>query len=205
MLNPLRAALLQRVQVSSPRDTARSDRFCPSGCLQANGQSPWHPRLHERTRSQGPFLRRSYPASTVIRPCPTPARSIAVSDVEAATSDRTGLPRLPASPFPRAAPNTPADRMAARVDCFAIRAAFPVLRAGRHPHLFLSRPAQTSLTLRPAGSLNRPRRPLSRGFNPASRPAKSLVSYQVNRQFPGWNLPPLVKRAFGAHLKKEGF
>jgi hypothetical protein len=140
-----------------------------------------------------------------MRPCPTPARSIANSDVEAATSDRAGLPRLPVSPFPRAAPNTPADRMAARVDCFAIRAAFPVLRAGRHPHLFLSRPAQASLTLRPAGSLNRPRRPLSRGFNPASRPAKSLVSYQVNRQFPGWNLPPLVKRAFGAHLKRPQF
>src|SRR6202042_526975 len=69
------------------------------------------------------------------------------------------------------------------------------------PHLFLSRPAQTSLTLRPAGSLNRPRRPLSRGFDPASRPAKPLVSYQVNRQLPGWNLPPLVKRAFGAHCR----
>jgi hypothetical protein len=44
---------------------------------------------------------------------------------------------------------------------------------------------------------------LSRGFDPASRPAKPLVSYQVNRQLPGWNLPPLVKRAFGAHLKKR--
>jgi hypothetical protein len=136
-----------------------------------------------------------------MRPCPTPGRSIANSDVGAATSDQTGLPRLPVSPSPRAAPNTPADQMVARVDCFAICTAFPVLRAGRHPHLFLSRPAQASLTLRPTGSLNRPRRPLSRGFDPASRPAKPLVSYQVNRQLPGWNLPPLVKRALGAHLK----
>ena len=93
----------------------------------------------------------------------------------------------------------------ARVDCFAIRAAFPVLRAGRHPHLFLSRPAQASLHVAAPGSLNRPRRPLSRGFNPASRPAKPLVSYQVNRQFPGWNIPPLVKRALGAHLKVSDF
>src|SRR5215207_4656199 len=30
----------------------------------------------------------------------------------------------------------------------------------------LSRPVRTSLTLRPAGSLDRPRRPLSRGFGP---------------------------------------
>jgi hypothetical protein len=39
-------------------------------------------------------------------PCPTPARSTAESDVAAATSDRTGLPRLPESPFQRAVPIT---------------------------------------------------------------------------------------------------
>ena len=65
----------------------------------------------------------------------------------------------------------------------------------------LSRPAQTSLALRPAGSLNRPRRPLSRGFDPASCPTKSLVSYRINRQLSGWNLPPQVIRAFGAHTR----
>src|SRR5271166_5613619 len=55
----------------------------------------------------------------------------------------------------------------------------------------LSRPAQALLTLRPAGSLNRPRRPSSRGSGPASHPARPLVSYQINRQLSGWNLPPL--------------
>src|SRR6476659_4876344 len=44
-----------------------------------------------------------------------------------------------------------------------------------------------------------PKRPLSRGFNPVDRPTKLLVSYQINRQLSGWNLPPLVLRAFGAH------
>ena len=77
----------------------------------------------------------------------------------------------------------------------------PRFEGGSASASVLSRPAQASLTLQPAGSLNRPRRPLSRGFNPASHPAKPLVSYQGNRQFPGWNLPPLVKRAVGAHLK----
>ena len=66
----------------------------------------------------------------------------------------------------------------------------------------LSRPAQALLTLRPAGSLNRPRRPSSRGSGPASHPARSLVSYQINRQLSGWNLPPLVIRAFGTHGTK---
>ena len=69
----------------------------------------------------------------------------------------------------------------------------------------LSRPAQASLTLRPVGSLNRPRRPSSRGFDPASCPAKTLVSDQRNRQFSGWILPPLDTRAFGAHRKIVSF
>src|SRR3954470_24637382 len=64
----------------------------------------------------------------------------------------------------------------------------------------LSRPTRTSLSLRPAGSLDRPRRPLSRGFDPAGCPAKPLVSFRSNRQLSGWNLPPLVMRAVEAHF-----
>src|SRR5258706_11433606 len=65
------------------------------------------------------------------------------------------------------------------------------------PH---TRPAQASLTLRPAGLLNRLKRPLSRGSSPAGYPAEPLLSYQINRQLSGWNLPPLVIRAFGGAL-----
>jgi hypothetical protein len=43
----------------------------------------------------------------------------------------------------------------------------------------------------------------SRGFDPAGYPTKPLVSYQSNRQFPGWILPPLVIRALGAHCKSQ--
>ena len=32
-----------------------------------------------------------------------------------------------------------------------------------------------------------------------SSPAEPLVSYRINRQFSGWNLPPLMIRAVGAH------
>ncbi len=49
----------------------------------------------------------------------------------------------------------------------------------------LSRPAQASLILRPAGSLDRPRRPLSRGFRSASYPTDLLVSYQTIDNYPG--------------------
>lgn len=43
----------------------------------------------------------------------------------------------------------------------------------------LSRPAQASLALRPIGLLNRPRRPLSRGFSPAGYPIRPPASYQI--------------------------
>src|SRR5262249_34965934 len=91
--------------------------------------------LRKRTRSQGPLLRRHYPASTLIRPCPTPAVTAACRDVEAATLATSGsLPRLPEPPFRRAVPTTPADRAGARVDCFPAHAAFPKWPEGRHPH-----------------------------------------------------------------------
>ena len=75
----------------------------------------------------------------------------------------------------------------------------PRVLSGSASALWISRPAQASLALRPAGSLDRQKRPLSRGFGPSSCPSKPLVSYQINRQLSGRNPPPLVTRAFGAH------
>jgi hypothetical protein len=69
-------------------------------------------------------------------PVRSPSVPPPVSVVEAATLAQDGSPPLPASPFRRAVPNTPADRTGAFIDFFPIRAAFPVLQAGRHPHLY---------------------------------------------------------------------
>ncbi len=49
-------------------------------------------------------------------------------------SPKTGLPRLPGTPFRRAVPTTPADQAGASVDFFPARAAFPKWQEGRHPH-----------------------------------------------------------------------
>jgi hypothetical protein len=46
---------------------------------------------------------------------------------------------------------------------------------------------------------------LSRGSSPSGYPAEPLVSFQINRQLSGWNPPPLVIRAFGAHGQQETF
>ncbi len=48
-----------------------------------------------------------------------------------------------------------------------------------------------------------PKRPLSRGSNPSGYPAEPLVSYQINRELSGWNLPSLVIRAFEAHCQLQ--
>src|SRR5271169_4034551 len=77
------------------------------------------------------------------------------------------------------------------------------MAGGSASALSLSRPAQASITLRPAGLLSRLKRPLSRGSSPAGCPAEPLVSYQINRQLSGWTLPPLVILAFGAHCHKR--
>ena len=118
-------------------------------------------------------------------------------------SHQTGLPRLPEPPFQRAVPTTPADRAGAYVDCFPASRSLPQMAGGSASALSLSRPAQASLTLRPAGLLSRLKRPLSRGSSPSGYPAEPLVSYQINRQLSGWNLPPLVIRAFGAHCHQR--
>jgi hypothetical protein len=67
-----------------------------------------------------------YPASTVLRPRPTPAMAAAFRDVEAANLALDGSPPcIYEPPYRRAVPTTPTDRVGARVDCFPTRAAFP--------------------------------------------------------------------------------
>jgi hypothetical protein len=77
----------------------------------------------------------------------------------------------------------------------------PQMAGGSASALTLSRPARASHTLRPAVSLSRPRRPLSRGSDPTSYQAKPLASFRTYRQLSGWNPPPLMIRAFGAHCQ----
>src|SRR5262249_14016561 len=104
---------------------------------------------------RAPSLRWHYPASTVVRRCPTPADAVPRSDVEAATLAPAGSPPITRITFP-AAP-TPADRAGAHVDCFHASRGLPQMAGGSASALSLSRPAQASLTLRPAGLLSRPK------------------------------------------------
>ena len=85
----------------------------------------------------------------------------------------TGLPRLLASSFRRAAPTTPADRAGAHVDYFPASHGLPQMAGGSASALSLSRPAQASHALRPAGSLSRPKATFVTRLQPAQLPARA--------------------------------
>ena len=73
-----------------------------------------------------------------------------------------GFPCCAHSPLPCVLPPIPRRNLSVRVSLASRQvAAFPVIRAGRLPRHTLSRPAQRSLALRPAWSLNRPWRPVT--------------------------------------------
>ena len=194
------------IHISAPpwhRDTARSESSWSHAVLYR--LSPIHRPSPSSTStpevrvlpSTGVTRLQQYYNPVRLPPVPSP-----ISAVEAATLTHGGSPPLPASPFRRAVPTTPADQDGCACRLLPRSRGLPRYAGGSASASLLSRPAQASLTLRPVGLLNRPRRPLSRGFDPAGYPTKPLVSYQSNRQLSGWNLLPLVKRALGAHCSR---
>jgi hypothetical protein len=127
--------------------------------------------------------------------------TVACRDVEAATLARDGSPPITRTTFPTCRAHYPGGSSGCACRLLPRSRGLPQMAGGSASALSLSRPAQASLTLRPAGLLSRLKRPLSRGSSPSGYPAEPLVSYQINRQLSGWNLPPLVIRAFGAHCQ----
>jgi len=115
----------------------------------------------------------------------------AFRDVEAATLAHDGSPPITRTTFPTCRAHYPGGSSGCACRLLPHSCSLPQMAGGSASALSLSRPAQASLTLRPAGLLSRLKRPLSRGSSPASYPAEPLVSYQINRQLSGWNLPPL--------------
>ncbi len=169
-------------------------------CCQAHHQSPilvfFESVPEVRALSSAGITRpqRSY-GPVRLPPSPPP-----IAALEVRPPAGTGLPRLPRPPSQRTVPITPVDRNGCmrRLLPHSARPSPTDRRVGIHNVTDL-RPAQTSLALRTAGSLSRPRRPLARGFETASYLTAPLVSYQINRQLSGWYLPPLVFRAVGAY------
>ena len=122
-----------------------------------------------------------------------------IRDVEAATPAHDGSPPITRITFPTCCAHYPGGTNGCLCRLLPRSRSLPRLAGRSASALSLSRPSQALLTLRPTGSLSRLKRPLSRGSSPSGYPAEPLVSFQINRQLSGWNLPPLMVRAFGAH------
>ena len=156
--------------------------------------------LHKHTRSRDPFLRRHYPASSVLWPLRLPDWPPSfLTTFGVATSDQ-----------PRASPTDPdhlpcmlcsLPRWTGTGACWFLPCphGLPRFSGGSASTTSLSRPAQASHALRPARLLTHHSWALSRGSTLTSFPARTLASYQINQHLFEWVLPPLVIHAFGAH------
>src|SRR6267154_4700914 len=109
---------------------------------QAHHQSPSPHHLQKRTRSQGPLLRRHYPASTLLRPCPTPAMAAAYRDVEAATLALDGSPPITRTTFPTCRAHYPGGSSGCVCRLLTRSYSLPQMAGGSASALSLSRPAQ---------------------------------------------------------------
>src|SRR5258708_21799334 len=148
-------------------------------------------KAHQKS---GRFPQPAFPGSDVHTPPPDSRHGRRLRDVEAATLALDGSPPITRTTFPTCRAHYPGGSSGCACRLVPRSYSLPQMPGGSASALSLSRPAQASLTLRPAGLLNRLKRPLSRGSSPAGYPAEPLVSYQINRQFSGWNLPPLDDR-----------
>src|SRR5439155_2474374 len=86
-------------------------------------------------KSQGPLLRRHYPASTLIRPCPTPSMAVAFRNVEDATLATDGSPPITRTTFPTCRAHYPGGSSGCACRLLpTLVGAFPKWQEGRHPH-----------------------------------------------------------------------
>src|SRR5947208_11837370 len=129
-------------------------------------------------KSQGPWHPRYYPASTLIRPCPTPAMAVAFRNVEDATLATDGSPPITRTTFPTCRAYYPGGSSGCACRLLPRSCSLPQMAGGSASALSLSRPAQASLTLRPIGSLSRPEATFVTRLQPMRLPA------QAARQLP---------------------
>ncbi len=165
-----------------------------------------NPRPRRQTHQKsGPFAPPALPglnATTTL----SDARVIrcAARTVEAATLNHHGPPPFARYPVSACRAHYPGGPVRVHLSAASPnRTAFPILRQGRRPRLSLSRPAQASHTLRPVDSLDRPRRPLSQGFDLADYSTKPPASYRANRPLPGWDLHPQGYRTPSGRTKEH--
>ena len=153
--------------------------------------------------SQGPSLHRHYPASSLLRPCPTPLPSRRpVDNVWSCDLRPVGPPAFDCE-HPSASCRAHYPGGPNRCTCRSLLGlcGLPRFSGGSASATSLSRPAQAYFTLRPNGLLARPCRTLSRGFNTARYRIALLASFDVDRHLHRRGLSP--RRVFAPVRRTE--
>ena len=110
--------------------------------------NPPHPhRLRKHTRSQGPFLRRNYPTSQVLRPCPTPARPIAQRRCWNCDFQPNGSPPITRFTLPACCAHYPGEPNRGARRLLACSCCLPQIHGGSAFALDLSRPARALIAV----------------------------------------------------------
>jgi len=166
-----------------------------SGCAPITGPRlrPKHPEVRALPSTGITRLQRYYD------PLRVPAGPLSLPRALELASTRSGVPPLPRPPSLHAVLTTPVDPNRCACQFLPGRCGLPRYSGGSASTTSLSRPAQASLALRPAGLLSHPKWPWSQGFGPARYRSKPLVSYQTYQQLSGWDFHPPVICAVGAH------
>ena len=190
---------MRHTEDPSPHSTACSGASCRKRAFRLSPMS-LASAPSEAPRSEGPFLRRHYPASTVLRPSPTPEQTADLSARRWSCLHPPGPPpitqnalRTCCSHYPDG-PNRCAYRLLPGPCCL------PRYDVGSASAISLSGPAQDSLALRPARLLPH----LSVRF--VTRLRHVQLPKHIARQLPalpttGWvgSSPTGVLRRWGAH------
>jgi hypothetical protein len=103
-----------------------------------------------------------------------------IATLETRSLPAAGLPRLPENTFPACRAHYPGGSRRVLMSVASLsRAAFPESQTGRHLQFHFRGLLRLHFRNQPAGSLNRPRRPLSQGSNPPGCPDTPLASYKI--------------------------
>ena len=166
--------------------------------------SPMSPSAASSTarRKSGPFARPALPgvnARMALSDSQCQPPSLPMALVPCSTD--TGSPSLTRSAFPACRAPYPGGPSQCVCRWLPGSCCLPRFQGGSASTTSLSRPAQASLALRPAGLLAHLTVDFVTRLRPVRYPTGPLVSYHVYRQLHGWVLPPLANCAGKAHME----
>ena len=147
--------------------------------------------------TEAPSLRRSYPASSVVRTSPPPHTARPVSRQLIPTAITVGASRVASGLLClHAVAITPAGSMKLVRSSVSIDCGLPCDKARSAPAIIFSRPAQRSLALRPARSPSRQATLYTEGSDSFVASAAASIATGWSETVPGRELHPLKSSAF---------